>query len=209
MLLFYSAILYTFSMAGDHMGRTRSSQPGTHVCPWWCAYSFDNIFRRLAHDPRALLGGYLGKGGTALDVGCGMGHFSLGMARIVGPGGKVHAVDLQQRMLDVLVKRAARAGLAERIVPHRCRRDALALERIEADFALLFWMAHEVPDPERLFREVHEALRPGALLLYAEPSFHVKEKLFRSILASSAEAGFRREGEPKVRFSRSALLSRQ
>ena len=167
------------------------------------------MLRRLVHDPQALLGRHLGEGGIALDIGCGMGHFTLGMARLVGPGGRVHAVDLQQKMLDVAMKRAARTGLDERIVPHLCRRDSLALGQLEADFALLFWMAHEVPDPERLFREVYRALRPGALLLYAEPSFHVGAKLFTSILAASAEAGFRREEQPKVRFSRSALLARR
>ena len=64
-------------------------------------------------------------------------------------------------------------------------------------------------NPCRLDRVTYRALRPGALLLYAEPSFHVGEKLFTFILAASGEAGFRREGEPKVRFSRSALLVRR
>lgn len=186
-------------------GRTDS---GGHVCPWWFAYSFDNVLRRLVHDPQAMLGSYLGEGGTALDVGCGMGHFSIGMARIVGAGGKVHSVDLQQEMLDVAMKRAAKAGVADRIAPHRCRPDSLALGSLDADFALVFWMAHEVPDPERLFGEIRGALREGSRLLYAEPSFHVKEELFRSIVADAKRAGFVLESEPKVRFSRAALLRR-
>lgn len=188
------------------MNQPKSPQPGGHVCPWWFAYSFDNILRRLVHDPPAMVGEWLGEGGTALDVGSGMGHFTIGMARIVGPGGKVYAVDLQQKMLDVTMKRAAKAGVADRIEPCLCRRDSLALEALNADFALVFWMGHEVPDPERLFGEIHGALREGGRLLYAEPSFHVKDELFRSIITAAEDVGFTREGEPKVRFSRAALL---
>jgi len=188
------------------MSQSRSGQPGGHVCPWWFAYSFDNVLRRLVHDPPSMVGPYLPEGGTALDVGPGMGHFTIGMARIVGAGGKVHAVDLQQEMLDVIMKRAAKAGVADRVESRLCSRDSLGLGALDADFALVFWMAHEVPDPERLFREIRGALREGARLLYAEPSFHVKEELFRSIVAAAERAGFVREGEPKVRFSRAALL---
>jgi ubiquinone/menaquinone biosynthesis C-methylase UbiE len=191
------------------MSQPKSPKPGGHVCPWWFAYSFDNVLRRLVHDPPAMIASYLGEGGTALDVGPGMGHFTIGMARIVGAAGKVHAVDLQQEMLDVIMKRAAKAGLAGRVEPRLCSRDSLALGKLDADFALVFWMAHEVPDPERLFREIHGALREGARLLYAEPSFHVKEELFRSIVAAAEQAGFILEEEPKVRFSRAALFRRE
>ena len=49
-----------------------------------------------------------------------MGHFSIGMANLVGEQGKVIAVDFQQKMLDVMLKRAKRAGVAEIITPHQC-----------------------------------------------------------------------------------------
>ena len=52
-----------------------------------------------------------------MDLGCGMGYFSIGMARLVGGKGKVIAVDLQQKMLDTMVKRASRSGVADRISP--------------------------------------------------------------------------------------------
>ena len=151
---------------------------------------------------------YVGDGGTVIDVGCGMGHFSIGMARLVGGRGKVIALDLQQRMLDVTMKRAGKAGMAARIEPRLCQPGSLALGAEEAEFALVFWMAHEVTDPQRLFREIHGALKRKARLLYAEPSFHVKEELFRSILGAAVAEGFAPEGEGRVRFSRSALLRR-
>jgi uncharacterized membrane protein YphA (DoxX/SURF4 family) len=55
-----------------------------HVCPWWGGYFIDNPLRRLIHDFETILGPYVKPGMTVLDVGCGMGFFSIGMALIVG-----------------------------------------------------------------------------------------------------------------------------
>lgn len=67
-----------------------SSQPETRkhrVCPWWAAYFFDNPLRRLMHPAARILGPYVKEGMTALDLGCGFGHYSLGMARMTGKTG--------------------------------------------------------------------------------------------------------------------------
>ncbi|MGB5880104.1 MAG: class I SAM-dependent methyltransferase, partial [Thermoanaerobaculia bacterium] len=109
-----------------------------HVCPWWLAYSFDNRLRRFIHRPERLLGPYVRQGMTVLDVGCGMGHFSLGLARMVGSDGQVIAVDLQPEMLEVLSARANKEGLDERIRLHRCQKDELGVD-VAADFILTFW----------------------------------------------------------------------
>jgi SAM-dependent methyltransferase len=98
------------------------------VCPWWLCYSFDNPLRRFIHDPERLLAPYVKPGMTVVDVGCGMGYFTIPLARIAGPGGKVIAVDLQQRMLDALVRRAEKAAVADRIDPHRCQKESLGVE---------------------------------------------------------------------------------
>ena len=50
---------------------------GDHICPWWLAYTFDNPFRHFFHNPEKMLGSYVAKGMTVLDVGCGMGFFSI------------------------------------------------------------------------------------------------------------------------------------
>jgi len=55
----------------------------THVCPWWAAYSFDNPLRKLVHNTTRILGPYLGPGVKAVDIGCGMGFFSIGMASLL------------------------------------------------------------------------------------------------------------------------------
>ena len=79
-----------------------------HVCPWWLCFTFDNPLRRLIHNPDRLLRSWIAPGQTAIDIGCGMGYFTLPMARLVGNSGRVIAVDLQAQMLDRLQRRAER-----------------------------------------------------------------------------------------------------
>lgn len=70
------------------------------ICPWWMTYTFDNPLRRLLHDRRRILGPFVRPGMRVADIGCGMGYFTLGLADLVGPQGKVLAVDLQKRQLE-------------------------------------------------------------------------------------------------------------
>jgi ubiquinone/menaquinone biosynthesis C-methylase UbiE len=69
------------------------------VCPWWIGYLLLSPFRRWGQNPNAVLGPYVTRGMTVLDVGCAMGFFTLDLARLVGSNGRVIAVDLQSRML--------------------------------------------------------------------------------------------------------------
>ena len=183
-----------------------SSSPETHeVCTWWHAYSFDNPVRKLVHNPRKVLGAYVEDGMTVIDVGCGLGHFSIGMAKLVGENGKVIAVDLQQKMPDVMVKRARRAGLADRIIPHRCKADKIGVAEA-AGFILAFWMVHEVPDRQSFFNQLCANLVPAGKILIAEPKFHVTaDELDRTIeIAESCD--LRCVGKPEIRFSRTVLF---
>ena len=68
-----------------------SSSGHTGVCTWWIAYTFDNPLRRLIHKPQKVLGNYVKEGMAVMDLGCGMGHFSIGMAGLVGSTGRVIA----------------------------------------------------------------------------------------------------------------------
>ena len=177
------------------------------VCPWWLCYSFDNPLRRLIHDPERLLEPYVKPGMTVVDIGCGMGCFTLGLAKLVGPGGKVIAVDLQEKMLAALSRRAHRAGLSDRIVLHRCRPDRLGVEE-PADFVLAFWMVHEVRDKPRFFAQISAFLKPDGRLLLVEPKFHVARSIFGRTVEVCRAAGFRLLGEPAVALSRAVLMEK-
>jgi ubiquinone/menaquinone biosynthesis C-methylase UbiE len=177
-----------------------------HVCPWWLGYLIDNPLRRLIHHPEQILGPYVRPGMTIVDVGCGMGLFSIAAARLVGDQGRVIAVDLQQKMLDAMRRRAEKAGVAHRIEAHRCEADHLNVET-EADFALAFAMVHEVPDTRRLLAEIHACLKPGGRFFVAEPRLHVASRTFQKMLEIAAETGFRPLEEPQVARCRAVVLA--
>jgi ubiquinone/menaquinone biosynthesis C-methylase UbiE len=180
--------------------------PDHHVCPWWLAYTFDNPLRRLLHNPKDIFSGYVNEGMVVMDIGCGMGYFTLGLAEIVGDSGQVIAVDLQQKMLDIMLKRATRKGLNNRIIPHRSSSNSIGVET-HVDFVLAFWMIHEVPDPDEFFRQIVPILKPSAKLLYAEPAFHVSEDKFKEILSAAHGTGLEVIQDLSIRFSRAALLT--
>jgi len=144
---------------------------------------------------------------TAIDLGCGMGYFSRAMAKIVGDTGKVISADLQQEMLTITRKRAEKDGVARRIQFLLVKEDDLGVTE-QVDFALSFWMVHEVTDTRNFFLQVYRMLKPTGTFLIAEPKMHVTQTRFDEILSFAREAGFMITATPAVRLSRAAVLSK-
>jgi len=181
------------------------------VCPFWIGYLLASPLRRLLQDPGKILVPYVKPGMTALDVGCAMGFFSLPLARLVGERGKVVCVDLQEKMLRSLRKRALKAGLADRIIPRLCGNDSLGLHEFEGkiDFALAFAVIHEVPDTRGFFGEISRAMKTVSKCLVAEPKAHVSAEDFEATLSIAEEKGFQVVDRPPVVWSHSALLGKR
>lgn len=177
-----------------------------HICPWWLAYTFDNPLRRYFHDQQVILTPYLREGMTAIDLGCGMGYFSRAMAKIVGDTGKVISADVQQEMLAITRKRAEKDGVAQRIQYLLAKEDNLGVTE-QVDFALAFWMVHEVSETRNFFPQVYNIIKPMGTLLIAEPKMHVTKARFDEILSFAQEAGFKITAIPTIRLSRAVVLT--
>jgi ubiquinone/menaquinone biosynthesis C-methylase UbiE len=158
------------------------------ICPHQGAFLLDNWLRRRLQPPCAILRGFLEPGDTAIDLGCGPGFFTIPMARLVGPGGCIVAVDLQAPMLDRVRRKARQHGLADRIRCHRCVPEKIGLS-LAADFVLAWYMVHETPDPAGFFREVRTLLKDGGRLLVVEPKMHVRRSAFAALKNAAAAAG--------------------
>jgi len=177
------------------------------VCPWRAGPILTSSIRKLFHNPQSILSPYLTEGMTSIDIGCGMGFFTIPMSGMLGNNGKVIGVDMQKEMLEGLKKNALKAG-ANNVIAHQCAQDSLHLEKFNKtiDFALVFWMLHEVPDPKRLLRELHSAMSPEGILLFVEPFVHVNKAKFQNSVKMIMEFGFKVVETPKVSISRAALF---
>ncbi len=180
------------------------------ICPWWLGYLLACPLRRWMHDPAAIVGPYVSEGMVVLEPGPGMGFFTLELARRVGPKGRVLAIEVQAKMLEGLVKRATKAGLADRIDARLTKGDSLGLDDFasKVDFGLAFAMVHEVPNPAALFSDIHDALKPGGKLLFAEPAGHVSPEAFSVSLEQARAAGLAPDSRPSIRRCHAAVLVR-
>jgi ubiquinone/menaquinone biosynthesis C-methylase UbiE len=147
---------------------------------------------------------------TVLEPGPGMGFFTLELARLVRPDGRVIAVDVQPEMIAALRRRAQRASLIDRIESRVSSATTMALEPYEGavDFVLAFAVVHEMPSARTFFAEAARAMKPGASLLLAEPAGHVSKDEFENELALAAEAGLVTVGRPGISRSQAAVLKK-
>jgi 2-polyprenyl-3-methyl-5-hydroxy-6-metoxy-1,4-benzoquinol methylase len=164
--------------------------------------------RKMIQDPDKILTPYVEPGMWILEIGPGMGFFSLPLARLVGDKGRVVCIDLQEKMIQGLMKRAWKSGFSERIIARTCTSTSLQVEDLPAkfDFALAFAVIHEVPDVANLFSEIFAALRKGGSLLISEPTGHVTESGFRQTLSVARSIGFLETESPSIRSSLARVL---
>ncbi|MFY9658034.1 MAG: methyltransferase domain-containing protein [Methylocystis sp.] len=185
-------------------------QPIEHgPSPWWAGFLLTSPLRRLVHDPRGILSPFVKEGMRVLEPGPGRGFFTLELARLVGPNGKVFASELQTAMLEGLKRRAKRAKLGDRIDARQATRSSLGIDDLVGtiDFALSFAVAHETGEPKHFFDEVARALAPEALLLLVEPEGHVAIGYFQVLTAAAVSSGLTFvTPAPKIDGSHVALL---
>jgi ubiquinone/menaquinone biosynthesis C-methylase UbiE len=175
------------------------------VCPWWLMKFFDHRVRGLFQPTAPVVGSLVAPGNLCLDMGCGMGYFTVPMALLAGPTGHVTAVDLQSKMLEGAAQRAKREGLVDRI-SLRLATDSDWVVPERYDFILAFWMLHEVPDRKGLLETFRKVLKVSGRFLLVEPKLHVSEPAWEESMALADGVGFHLRQMRPVKFSRAALM---
>jgi SAM-dependent methyltransferase len=191
---------------GKMVGEANMAERG--VCPFWVGYLLLNPLRKLLENPDKILGQFVREGMIVLEPGCGMGYFTLPLARMVGQRGRVIAVDVQAKMLSAIERRARKANLLDRMKLRQAGAEGLGLEDLfgQVDFAVAIHMVHEVPEQAFFLEELWKALKPGGKLLVIEPKGHVSEAQFKQTLTVAEKAGFIQEPLPGKVGGRSGLL---
>ncbi len=106
-------------------------------------------------------------GERLLEVGIGSGYYSLDLAEWVGPAGTIEIFDIQQEMLDHVLRLASERGLTN-LNPTRGDAAELPFEDDSMDAALLTTTLGEIPDREAAVAEIARVLRPGGRLIVGE-----------------------------------------
>jgi ubiquinone/menaquinone biosynthesis C-methylase UbiE len=194
-------------MNKSELKRNDPTQPQESPCPPGCCFAFDNPFRRLVQNPYKILKPIIKPGWTIMDVGPGMGYFTIPLAVLTGDTGKVIAADLQPAMLEGVRKRAEKASVAGRIKLHQAMADKIGVTEA-IDFCLAFWMVHEVLDRKRFIGEIVSALKPGGLFLFVEPKIHVTKASFDASIEIAKGLGLTIVAQPKIFISYAALFKK-
>ncbi|MBE0651458.1 MAG: class I SAM-dependent methyltransferase [Bacteroidales bacterium] len=182
-----------------------SKEQHMRVCPVEKAGGLDNSFRRFLQNPGKILKPYIKEGMTVLDLGCGPGFFSIEIAKLLFDSGKVIAADLQEGMLDKVRQKITGTELEQRIELHKCLDESIDLSE-KVDFILAFYVIHEMPNQDKLFRELKSILKPDGMIFIVEPKFHVSKKAFDSMIHKITSLGLEIKENPKVFFSRTIVL---
>jgi ubiquinone/menaquinone biosynthesis C-methylase UbiE len=176
------------------------------ICPVERSGGLDNSLRKLIQNPQKILSPYISEGMTVLDLGCGPGYFSIEIAKLVGNSGKVIAADLQDGMLNKVKSKIIGTELENRIELHKCEEIKIGVKQ-RVDFALCFWMVHEVPDQEKLLNELKSILKPNGKIFIIEPKFHVSKEAFNEMINLIRKTGLDIIEYPKVFYSRTVVLT--
>jgi SAM-dependent methyltransferase len=176
----------------------RPSEP--HTCPIWIAYLLASPLRSLFEYPAKMVLPMVKPGHRVLELGPGLGFFTVPVAKAVESGGHVICVDVQAGMLDRLGKRLQARGLKDRVELRRCAPDDFGLghERESCDLALAIHVVHETLSPSTTIGTLAACLKPGGQLLLAEPPGHCSRELWHEELGAAERSGLVRIPHPQL-----------
>ncbi|MBI3116789.1 MAG: class I SAM-dependent methyltransferase [Thaumarchaeota archaeon] len=129
----------------------------------------DNPLRRLLFPPKKFLEGHVSKGMIVADLGCGPGYLCLPMA--VDGGGRVYAVDFDEKQIVAVRKKAARNGLSN-IEAHSGSASNLGfIPTASIDLVIAKGLLCCMLDHEGALREIHRIIKPGGTVYISVARF--------------------------------------
>lgn len=136
-------------------------------CPFSKAAGLNSPLRALVASPQRTLGAFgLAVGEYVLEIGPGIGYYSLEAARRVGKSGRLTCLDIQREMLLETRRRLLQAAGEANFI--QASATALPLRSGSIDHVFLITVLGEIPDRPRALAEIHRVLRPAGQLSISE-----------------------------------------
>jgi ubiquinone/menaquinone biosynthesis C-methylase UbiE len=170
--------------------------PDSHFKTLCFMYKFRDFFipRRGILEETSIRSGF-----HVLDFGCGPGSYTVVAAGMVGPTGKVHALDIHPLAIQRVQKLSAKKGLTN---IHTIQSDcATGLENESMDLVLLCDILHHLSEAEAVLRELHRVLKATGTLSCND--HHMKEEKIVSRITSGGLFKLARKGNRIHNFTKS------
>ena len=146
-----------------YMGREIAHVMGHQAAGW-----LERQTREQEEQPKKLLKALeLKPGMVVADIGAGSGYHTIRMADLVGPKGKVLAVDIQKEMLDIIGKKVKDRDLKNVELVRGTETDP-KLPAAGVDLILMVDVYHEFSQPYEMGERMVKALKPGGRLVFVE-----------------------------------------
>ena len=152
----------------DGIGKFYMGREIAHVMGHLGADWLERPEREAEEAPKRLLGALkLRPGDTVADIGAGTGYLTIPIARLVGPRGRVLAVDIQPEMLELLGERTKKEKLTnvERVL------GSITDPKLPAravDLALMVDVYHEFSQPWEMMRAICGSMKDGGRVVFVE-----------------------------------------
>jgi len=154
--------------SADGIGKRYMGREIAHVMGWQGAAWLERAEREQEERTDLLLPELRLKPGMRVaDVGAGTGYIARRMARLVGPAGKVYAVDVQPEMIRMLRDAAAKDGLAQ-VEPVLATTTDTKLPAASVDLAIMVDVYHELEFPYEVLASIVKSLKPGGRVVFVE-----------------------------------------
>jgi ubiquinone/menaquinone biosynthesis C-methylase UbiE len=125
--------------------------------------AYEQMFQWRPEMAPLLSGAGLAPGQVVVDYGCGPGMLAVELARRVGPEGRVHGVDLNEKFVLRARERAVREGVGAQVTIHHATDDRIPLADASSERVVCKNVLEYVPDLAATLGEFRRVLRPGGL----------------------------------------------
>jgi precorrin-6B methylase 2 len=163
LVAYLSSLKQTLVRPGEPVTRNRPIAPVSERLDWLTRPDRDGDER-----PNAVLDSlHISQGAKVADVGAGAGYFTWRLAQRVGPTGKVIAVEIQPKMLDLIAQDLKQRNVSNvDLVLGDERNPRLPDEAL--DLVLLANAYHEFSQPEAMMAAVRRSLKPNGRVVVLE-----------------------------------------
>jgi precorrin-6B methylase 2 len=152
----------------DGIGKRYMGREIAGVMGWEGAQWLERESRAHEEQPALLLRELaLRPGMTVADIGAGTGYYTWQLAKQIGPGGRVYAVDVQPEMISMLNSQMAKRGVRN-VVSVPGSETSVKLPPATVDLAIMVDVYHELAYPSEVLDSIVDALKPGGRVVFVE-----------------------------------------